>query len=95
VIDDVITAGTAVREVIAMIQGAGATLAGVAIGLDRQERGEGALSAIQEVEQTYDVPVLSIIEMGNIIDYLEAGHNAPQGALIEMVKYREIYGVRA
>lgn len=93
VIDDVITAGTAVREVIAMIQGAGATLAGVAIGLDRQERGEGAISAIQEVEQTHDVPVLSIIEMGNIIDYLETGQSAPQGALMAMRKYREAYGV--
>lgn len=93
VIDDVITAGTAVREVIAMIHSAGATLAGVAIGLDRQERGEGALSAIQEIEQTYNVPVLSIIEMGNIIDYLETGENAPQGAVMAMRKYRETYGV--
>jgi len=93
VIDDVITAGTAVREVIAMIAAAGAKLAGVAIGLNRQERGEGKLSAIQEVEQAFDVPVLSIIEMSNIIDYLESGNDAPQGALSAMRAYRERYGV--
>mgnify|MGYP001825054700 CR=1 FL=1 len=61
VIDDVITAGTAVREVISLIDQAGAELAGVAIGLNRQERGEGEMSAIQEVEQAHAVPVLSII----------------------------------
>ena len=93
VIDDVITAGTAVREVIAMIENAGASLAGVAIGLNRQERGEGELSAIQEVEKAFDVPVLSIIEMGHIIDYLQSDEGAPQGALSAMREYRERYGV--
>ena len=93
VIDDVITAGTAVREVITMIEEAGAQLAGVAIGLNRQERGEGELSAIQEVERTYGVPVLSIIEMDHIIDYLESGDNAPEGALVAMREYRKCYGV--
>jgi len=70
IIDDVITAGTAVREVIEMIAAAGAKLAGVVIGLDRQERGASEYSAIQEVEQEYSVPVLSIIDMDHIIDYL-------------------------
>ena len=93
VIDDVITAGTAVREVIAMIEAAGATLAGVTIGLNRQERGEGELSAIQEVEQAFKVPVLSIIEMGHIIDYLDNDEDAPTGALQAMREYRERYGV--
>ena len=93
VIDDVITAGTAVREVITMIEGAGASLAGVAIGLNRQERGEGELSAIQEVQKAFDVPVLSIIEMGHIIDYLASDEDAPQGALLAMREYRERYGV--
>jgi orotate phosphoribosyltransferase len=93
VIDDVITAGTAVREVIAMIEEAGATLAGVAIGLNRQERGEGKLSAVQEVEQAFNVPVLSIIEMGHIIDYLSCEDDAPIGALAAMREYRERYGV--
>ena len=93
VIDDVITAGTAVREVIAMIQAEGAELAGVAIGLNRQERGKGELSAIQEVEQAYDVPVLSIIDMSHIIDYLESLQKAPAGALEGMKNYRDLYGV--
>lgn len=93
VIDDVITAGTAVREVIAMIEASGACLAGVAIGLNRQERGEGTLSAIQEVEQAYGVPVLSIIDMSHIIDYLENSVGAPTGALEGMKNYRDRYGV--
>ena len=93
VIDDVITAGTAVREVIAMIHAAGAQLAGVAIGLDRRERGTGDLSAIQEVEQEYGVPVLSIIDMQHLIDYLEAANDAPPGALDAMRNYRAQFGV--
>jgi orotate phosphoribosyltransferase len=90
VIDDVITAGTAVREVILMIQNAGAELAGVVIGLDRQERGAGELSAVQEVQQSEGVPVFSIINMGHIIAYLEA---ADQGPLLAMREYRNRYGV--
>ena len=93
VIDDVITAGTAVREVIAMISAAGAELAGVAIGLNRQERGEGNLSAIQELEQAYGIRVLSIIDMGHIIDYLENTGSGPEGALDAMKAYRQRYGV--
>lgn len=93
VIDDVITAGTAVREVIKMIDEAGAELAGVAIGLDRQERGAGEFSAVQEVEQAHGVPVLSIINMGHIIDYLEAADRGTSGALVAMRHYREHYGV--
>ncbi|MEZ5503003.1 MAG: orotate phosphoribosyltransferase [Halioglobus sp.] len=93
VIDDVITAGTAVREVIGLINAVGAELAGVVIGLDRQERGSGELSAVQEVEQTHGVPVLSIINMGQIIDYLEAGAEVPAGVLAAMRSYREHYGV--
>jgi orotate phosphoribosyltransferase len=93
VIDDVITAGTAVREVIAMISAAGAELAGVAVGLNRQERGAGALSAIQELEQAHGVPVLSIIDMNHIIDYLEnRGGGSPQ-ILGAMKDYRNRYGV--
>lgn len=93
VIDDVITAGTAVREVIAMIVQAGAELAGVAIGLDRQERGAGELSAIQEVEQAYQVPVLSIINMSHLIDYLENSDDDFTDSLAAMKEYRERYGV--
>lgn len=90
VIDDVITAGTAVREVISIIHDAGAALAGVVIGLDRQERGAGQLSAVQEVEQSQSVPVLSIVNIGHIIDYLEAVNQQPLSA---MRQYRERYGV--
>jgi orotate phosphoribosyltransferase len=90
VIDDVITAGTAVREVIAIIQDAGAELAGVAIGLDRQERGLGELSAVQELQQRQSVPVLSIITMNHIIEYLES---ACHGSLEAMQQYRQRYGV--
>ena len=93
VIDDVITAGTAVREVIALIEDAGAELAGVAIGLNRQERGAGELSATQEVEQAFGAPVLSIIEMSHIIDYLETVADAPAGALVNMKNYRSRFGV--
>jgi orotate phosphoribosyltransferase len=93
VVDDVITAGTAVREVITMIEGAGAELAGVAIGLNRQERGEGARSAIQEIEQAHGVPVLSIIDMSHIIEYLEQSGGGPPGALAAMKAYRRQYGV--
>jgi orotate phosphoribosyltransferase len=90
VIDDVITAGTAVREVILMIKNAGAELAGVVIGLDRQERGAGDLSAVQQVQQSEGVPVFSIINMGHIIAYLEA---ADQGPLLAMREYRSRFGV--
>ncbi len=92
IVDDVITAGTAVREVMAMIQQAGARPAAVLIGLNRQERGQGQLSAIQEVEQTFGVPVISIINLNHIIHYLE---NQPgQESLVGKVKdYRETYGV--
>lgn len=93
VIDDVITAGTAVREVIAMIEQAGAELAGVAIGLDRQERGAGDCSAIQEIEQQQGVPVLSIVKMEHLISYLEATESGPEGALDAMRQYRDQYGV--
>ncbi len=93
VIDDVITAGTAVREVIAMIESAGASLAGVAIGLNREERGEGELSAIQELERAHDIPVLSIIDMSHIIDYLEESGSDYAEALAGMRAYRSRYGV--
>lgn len=76
-----------------MITGAGAEVAGVVIGLDRQERGAGERSAIQEVEQAYSVPVLSIIDMGHIIDYLQSSGDDSQGVLASMRSYRESYGV--
>lgn len=94
VIDDVITAGTAVAEVIAMIHDAQAELAGVVIGLNREERGQGTLSAIQEIEQQWKAPVLSIIRMQDLIDFLEnqASESAAE-TLNAMRSYRESYGV--
>ena len=93
IIDDVITAGTAVREVIAMIAAAGAELAGVAVGLNRQERGTGPLSAIQEIEQAHGVPVLSIIDMEHIITYLAAEGAQMSPVRQAMEEYRHRYGV--
>ncbi|MDA8962497.1 orotate phosphoribosyltransferase, partial [Congregibacter sp.] len=97
VIDDVITAGTAVAEVIDMISAAGAELAGVVIGLNRQERGQGELSAIEEIEERWKVPVYNIIAMQDLIAYLEDDRGTdgevPEGALSALRAYREQYGV--
>lgn len=92
VIDDVITAGTAIREVAALFEKTEATMAGVMVALDRQEKGNGDLSAIQEVEKTLGVPVGSIVNMGDIIDWL--GQQADSEARVaQMRAYRERYGV--
>jgi orotate phosphoribosyltransferase len=93
VIDDVITAGTAVREVIAMIHDAGAELAGIAIGLDRQERGRGDRSAIQELESEYGTCVLSIVNLGHLVDYLEGAPDLAEDTLPALQAYRDRYGV--
>lgn len=92
IVDDVITAGTAVREVMTIIKAAGAEPAAVLIGLNRQERGQGALSAIQEVEQTFNIPVVSIIKLNHIIDFLEA--QTDQQEMVTRIRdYRTTYGV--
>lgn len=91
VIDDVITAGTAVREVMGIIEQHGAKPAGVVIGVNRQERGKGELSAIQEVEQTYAVPVVSIINLQQIVDYLQA--QGQQDNVERIEAYREQFGI--
>ena len=95
VIDDVITAGTAIREAAQIITDNGATMAGIAVAMDRQERGTGELSAIQEVERDYGVPVISIIQLDHIIGYLEASRNGElQKYLPAVSRYREEYGVK-
>jgi orotate phosphoribosyltransferase len=92
IIDDVITAGTAIREVMSMVEQAGAKAAGVVIGVDRKERGNGQSSAIQEVEQQFEIPVVSIIDIDDILTYLEA--KADMQELVEQIKeYRKEYGV--
>ena len=70
IIDDVITAGTAIREVMQIIQAQGAQAAGVLIALNRQECGKGELSAIQEVERDYSMPVVSIVSLEQVLEYL-------------------------
>jgi len=92
IIDDVITAGTAIRESMDIIEAAGAKPAGVIIALDRQEKGTGELSAIQEVEQQYAIPVLSIIKLEHLITYIES--NAEFSSYLDKVKaYRDQYGI--
>ena len=92
IIDDVITAGTAVRESMAIIQSQGAACAGVAIALDRQERGQGDLSAIQEVERDYQIPVVSIVGLDHVMDYL-AQDTAQTAALHRIQAYHAQYGI--
>lgn len=92
IIDDVITAGTAIREAIAMITAEGASVSGVAIGLDRQERGQGERSAIQELEQDAELAVVSIVGLNDIVAYLS--QSAGDDDLVARINaYRERYGV--
>lgn len=92
IVDDVISAGTSVRESVDIIRGAGATPAGVAIAIDRQERGTGALSAVQEVEQSLGMPVIAVARLTDVIDYL-AGQPQLEQNLAAVRAYRETYGV--
>ncbi len=90
--DDVISAGTSVRESIEWIQQAGATPSGVAIALDRQERGKGEKSAAQEVTGEFDIPVISIAGLDDLIEFLESQSVA--NIDIEAIRrYRNSYGV--
>jgi orotate phosphoribosyltransferase len=92
VIDDVITAGTAIREAVQIIEAAGAALAGVVIALDRQERGQGERSAIQEVEAAFGIRVISIIRLEHLLEYLlEKPERGDEVAKIQT--YREQYGI--
>jgi len=93
VVDDVITAGTAIREVMNLIEAQPtAEAAAVLVGLDRKERGQGELSAVQEVARTYDVPVMGIVDIDCIIDYLRESAAEPE-LLQRVTHYRETYGV--
>ena len=94
ILDDVITAGTAIREVVEIIGSAGASASGIAVALDRQERGLGELSAIQEIEQMLNISVVSIINLENIISYLSSTKdNELLKYLDGVVKYRKLFGV--
>lgn len=92
IIDDVITAGTAIRESVELIRAAGATPAGVLVALDRQEKGQGERSAIQEVESELGLPVVSIVNLAQILEYLKRKPEFQQQA-VAVNRYRERYGV--
>ena len=93
IIDDVMTAGTAVRESMAVLARFPAQAVGVVLSLDRMEKGTSELSAIQEVEQQYQIPVITIATLGDLLSYL--AHTPALTANIEAVSaYRERYGVR-
>ncbi len=97
-VDDVITAGTAIRESMQIIAAQGATLSGVLIALDRQEKGQSELSAIQEVERDFETQVAAIVTLGDVVTFLEE-QVATQPALAENLaaikQYRVNYGIEA
>lgn len=91
-IDDVISAGTAIREAVQIIRAQGAELAGIVIALNRQEKGQSELSAIQEVEQSLNVKVFSIVTVTDLMNYL-AEQQGYERVLTAMQNYRAQYGV--
>lgn len=94
IIDDVITAGTAVREAYQIIVGAGAEIAGLLISLDRQERGQTSLSAVQELRASLAIPIVSIVQLGDIVETLEESKDYAE-YLEPVLRYRRKYGVIA
>jgi orotate phosphoribosyltransferase len=93
IVDDVITAGTAVREVMTMMRKVFASPVGILVALDRQERGTGELSAIQEIEREFHIPVLSLITMTQIIDYLKLQQDGHLKEFLHPIReYRQRYG---
>lgn len=92
IVDDVISAGTSVRESVQLIRAAGAAPCGVAIALDRQERGNGELSAVQEVMRDHGLPVISIVKLDDLVRYL-ASHAELADHLAAIQAYRDRYGV--
>lgn len=93
-IDDVITAGTAVGEAVEIINGAGAELAGIVVAMDRQEKGKGEHSTIQEIAIRYDVPIVCIICLQDIINYLDASGDSRHSEHLEAIdRYRKQHGV--
>lgn len=92
IIDDVISAGTSVRESVEWIRNAGAEPAAVAIALDRQERGLGALSATQEVQQQYNIPVISIAALSDLLSFIQNTAELAQN-LQSIQEYKNTFGV--
>jgi orotate phosphoribosyltransferase len=94
IVDDVISAGTSVRESVELIRAAGATPCGVAIALDRMERGLGELSAVQEVSRDYGIPVIGIVNLDDLAQHLD-GKPEWRDTLTAIETYRDRYGVQA
>lgn len=92
IIDDVISAGTSVRESVALIPANGGTVCGVAIAIDRQEKGLAELSAVQEVIKTHQIPVCTIANLSDLINFLQIEQNMAQN-LHAVSAYRQKYGV--
>ena len=92
IVDDVITAGTAIREAVDIINNAGATTTGIVISLDRQERGIGDLSAAKEISNTLNIPVISIVNLDEVIDYIDNNPSDYGQHIDKIKKYREEYG---
>lgn len=92
IIDDVITAGTAIRESIEIIHDAQGLLAGIVVALDRQEKGASTHSALQEIETQYQVPVISIIRLENIIEYVKDSSEF-MTYYTSLCQYRQKYGI--
>lgn len=91
-VDDVITAGTAIRESMQLLDEHGASLAGVLIALDRQEKGNGELSAIQEVERDFNTQVVSIVSLADLVEYLSDQKDMAEH-LANIEQYRQDYGI--
>ena len=94
IVDDVISAGTSVRESVQLIEAGGATACGVVIALDRLERGVGERSAVQEVRENFGLPVTAIADLDDLVQFLGAKPDLAQ-ALIEIEHYRQLYGADA
>jgi orotate phosphoribosyltransferase len=92
IVDDVISAGTSVRESVDLIRHAGAEPAGVVIALDRMERGSGDKSAVQEVREQYEIPVVAVVTLDNLVEFLERNADRQQ-ELQAVAGYRAKYGV--
>ncbi|WP_374681232.1 orotate phosphoribosyltransferase [Accumulibacter sp.] len=92
IVDDVISAGTSVRESVDLITAAGATPCGVVIALDRMERGRGALSAVQEVKRDYDIPVIAVASLDDLLSFLHGRPDFTQSE-VAVERYRQEYGV--
>ncbi len=93
IVDDVISAGTSVRESVESIRAAGATPCGVVIALDRMERGLGELSAVQEVQKAYGVPVVAVATLDDLLAYLGGRAELAQN-LQAVLRYRQQYGIK-